>query len=41
MFLSARQEVHELAAAEMMRRKLETVEKDLTAVNQKLKVSKD
>lgn len=40
MFLSAREDVQELAAAEMVRRKLEAVEKDLTVVDKKLKVRK-
>lgn len=39
MFLSAKQEVYNLEAAEMMRRKLETIEKDLTTIDKKLKVS--
>lgn len=40
MFLSARSDVRELAAVEMMRRKLDTAEKDLSAVDKKLKARK-
>lgn len=37
MFLSAKQEVYDLTATETMRRKLEAIEKDLTAIDKKLK----